>query len=62
MMRVPSPRFWFVYHTAQLVDGIAAAIAYWHTNTSKVKWLIIMDVGLLALLLLLFSIFQRGQS
>ncbi len=61
-MKIPSPRFWFVYHTAQLVDGIAAAIAYWHTNTAKVKWLIIMDVGLLALLLLLFAIFQGGQN
>ena len=61
-MKVPSPRFWFEYHTAQLVDGISATIAYWHTNTSKVKWLIVMDAGLLALLLLLFVIFQGGQS
>ena len=61
-MKIISPKFWFEYHTALLVDGIAATIAYWHTNTSKVKWLIVMDAGLLALLLLLFAIFQGGQS
>ena len=61
-MKVPSPRFWFIYHTAQLVDSVSAAVAYWHTNTPKVKWLIIMDAGLLALLLLLFAWFSGGQS
>ncbi len=61
-MKVMSPRFWFMWHTALLVGGIAATIAYWHTNTSKVKWLIIMDAGLLALLLLLFAWFQGSQS
>jgi len=61
-MRVMSPRFWLEYHTALLVDGIAATIAYWHTNTPKEKWLIIMDAGLLALLLLLFAWFQGSQS
>ena len=61
-MKVPSPRFWFIYHTALLVDGVSATIAYWHTNTPKVKWLIILDAGLLALLLFLFACFQGGQS
>ena len=61
-MKIMSPRFWFEWHTALLVDGVSATIAYWHTNTPKVKWLIIMDAGLLALLLLLFAWFQGSQS
>jgi len=61
-MRIMSPSFWLKYHTALLVDGVSATIAYWHTNTPKVKWLIILDAGLLALLLLLFACFQGGQG
>jgi hypothetical protein len=61
-MRIISPKFWFEYHVALLVDGVSAAIAYWHTNTPKVKWLIILDAGMLALLLFMFACFQGGQG
>ncbi len=61
-MKVMSPKFWFAYHAAMLADGMSAAIAHWHTNTPKVKWLIIMDAGLLVLLLFLFAWFSKGQN
>ena len=61
-MRIVSPSFWLKYNVALLVDGVSDAIAYWHTNTPKVKWLIILDGALLAFLLFLFACFQGGQG
>jgi len=61
-MKVPSPKFWLEYHMALLVDGVAATIAYWHTNTTAVKAWIIGDAVLLAVLLFLFAWLQGGQQ
>ena len=61
-MKIMSPKLWMILHENYFVDGVVSLVAYWHTNTPKEKWLIIMDAGLLALLLFLFATFQGGQS
>ena len=60
-MKVVSPSFWFKYHCALISDSVQKAVDAWHEATTTLKYIIMANALLFALLFLLFATIQGGQ-